>query len=283
MNTTEHESSALIDHGPIRVVEDADGIPISGLLAAAQNPKGVIVALHGGATTSTYFDCPGHPKLSLLRTAPTQGFTVLALDRPAYGSSGQYSDLLADPGRRVELMYAAIDEHLDGHSRGAGIFLMAHSAGCGLALRMATQKRGRALLGLELAGIGREHQPEAQDILWGLRPEGSRRTGLGELLWIRTACIRPNSSAARRSHHPAPRTRPPSRRTAGLSTSSPRSRAGCGCPCTSSAITSAYGATILRGWPRSYRASRPHPVPCSTHSSKAGTISASATRRRHIT
>jgi len=42
--------------------------------------------VHGGATSSAYFDCPGHPRLSLLRLAATHGFTAIALDRPGYGA-----------------------------------------------------------------------------------------------------------------------------------------------------------------------------------------------------
>ena len=44
-----------------------DGVPMSGLIAAVDDPRGVIVAFHGGASTAAYFDCPGHPRLSLLR------------------------------------------------------------------------------------------------------------------------------------------------------------------------------------------------------------------------
>ena len=44
-----------------------DGVPMSGLVADAPDPRAVIVAVHGGATSAAYFDCPGHPELSLLR------------------------------------------------------------------------------------------------------------------------------------------------------------------------------------------------------------------------
>ena len=50
-----------------------DGVPMSGLVAEAEQPKAVVVALHGGATTAAYFDCPGHPELCLLRSAPRSG------------------------------------------------------------------------------------------------------------------------------------------------------------------------------------------------------------------
>jgi len=61
------------------------GVPMSAWVAEPEHPedsKAVIVAIHGGGTTAMYFDCPGHPSLSLLRTGAARGFTVVALDRP---------------------------------------------------------------------------------------------------------------------------------------------------------------------------------------------------------
>ncbi|WP_019929158.1 alpha/beta fold hydrolase [Nocardia sp. BMG111209] len=135
---------------------------MSGLLAPVATPRAVIVALHGGGTTSAYFDCPGHPRLSLLRLAPALGYTVLALDRPGYGASGARPDGLADPARRVALTFGAIEAHLAGLDRGAGIFLAAHSAASELVLRLAADPRGAELLGLEIGGAGREMRTEVQ-------------------------------------------------------------------------------------------------------------------------
>ncbi|MGH7291060.1 MAG: alpha/beta hydrolase, partial [Myxococcota bacterium] len=42
-------------------------VPMSALVAEVPQPRAVIVAVHGGATSAAYFDCPGHPRLSLLR------------------------------------------------------------------------------------------------------------------------------------------------------------------------------------------------------------------------
>lgn len=182
MTITESDLSILAQDDPLPVVADIDGIPISGLLAPARSPRAVIVALHGGATTSAYFDCPGRPDLSLLRTAAAAGFTVLALDRPGYGASYPFGGELADAQRRVEITYAAAEHHLSGLDRGAGIFLLAHSAGCELAVRMAADpERGATLLGLELSGTGRERQPDAARIL-SVRPRPDNAK-VGALLW----------------------------------------------------------------------------------------------------
>ncbi|HET9566670.1 MAG TPA: alpha/beta hydrolase, partial [Mycobacterium sp.] len=35
-----------------------DGVPMSALVASVPEPRAVIVAVHGGATSAAYFDCP---------------------------------------------------------------------------------------------------------------------------------------------------------------------------------------------------------------------------------
>ncbi|MGW0246152.1 alpha/beta fold hydrolase [Nocardia goodfellowii] len=152
-----------------RTVE-VDGLPISARLAAVPRPRAVLLALHGGATTSAYFDCPGHPRLSLLRLASALGFTVLALDRPGYGESFPHAPRLTDPDHIVEVIHEAAEQHLRSLPRGAGTFLMGHSAGAPHAVRLAASKHGTHLLGLELAGTGREHHAAAAAILGTGRP-----------------------------------------------------------------------------------------------------------------
>ena len=159
-----------------------DGVPMSALIAEAPQPKAVIVAIHGGGTTAVYFDCPGHPSLSLLRTGATAGFTVVAVDRPGYGSSAPYPEAMALPEQRVKLAYGAVDRILGDRPRGAGLFLMGHSGGCELVMRMGADERGTDLLGIELAGTGRRYHPAAREILKTATRE-RRPAGLRELLW----------------------------------------------------------------------------------------------------
>src|SRR6202040_3673916 len=100
-----------------------------------------IVATHGGGTTALYFDCPGHPSYSLLRTGAAAGFTVIALDRPGYGRSAPHPEAMTRPEQRVDLAYGAVDRILGERPRGAGLFLLGHSGGCELVMRMATDEQ----------------------------------------------------------------------------------------------------------------------------------------------
>jgi pimeloyl-ACP methyl ester carboxylesterase len=161
-----------------------DGVPMSGLLAEAAVPRAVIVAFHGGASTAAYFDCPGHPRLSLLRVGASLGFSVVALDRPGYGASAPYPDAMQHPEQRVALAYGAVDKILGSHASGAALFLLGHSAGCELAVRMTGDETASKadVIGLELAGTGLQYAEAANEIL-KTATATQRPAGLRELLW----------------------------------------------------------------------------------------------------
>jgi pimeloyl-ACP methyl ester carboxylesterase len=166
-----------------------DGVPMSGLVATVANPRAVIVAIHGGATSSAYFDCPGHPELSLLRAAAASGFTAIALDRPGYGASALHQEQFTDPQQRVAFAHSAVDKILGGSARGAGLFVVGHSAGCELALRMTVAERN-GVIGMELAGTGLRYRDEALAIIKDATVT-SRPAGLRDLLWQPTALYPP--------------------------------------------------------------------------------------------
>lgn len=167
-----------------------DGVPMSALVSESPEPRAVIVAIHGGGTTALYFDCPGHPESSLLRTGGQHGYTVIALDRPGYGSSAAYPDAVAQPEQRVRLAFGAVDRILGEKHRGAGLFLLGHSGGCELALRMAADDQRADVIGIELSGTGRRYHPAARDILKAAT-RVRRPAGLRELLWHPTELYPP--------------------------------------------------------------------------------------------
>ena len=167
-----------------------DGVPMSALVAAVPEPKAVIVAVHGGATSAAYFDCPGHPELSLLRAAEAAGYTAIALDRPGYGASAFYHDDMIEADKRVGFALGAVDKIVGESSRGAGLFLLAHSAGCEIGLRMAVDDRSTDVLGVELSGTGLRYGDEAKAVI-SEATVTSRPAGLRDLLWQPTALYPP--------------------------------------------------------------------------------------------
>lgn len=170
------------DDSPVSRVVDVGGIPMSALVAEAAEPRAVIIALHGGAARSTYWDCPDHPELSMMREAVTHGFTVVAIDRPGYGTSRPHHEEMNAPETRVDLAYRAVDALLGGDTPGAGLFLWGHSVGSELTVRMAVANPRNNVLGIELSGTGREHHALAAGIL-GTRERYANARGVGELLW----------------------------------------------------------------------------------------------------
>lgn len=156
-----------------------DAVPMSALVAGPPDADHAIVAIHGGATTSAYFDCPGQPELSLVRQAAEAGYLAIALDRPAYGASAMYQDTMGDPAERVRLAWGAVRKI----APDAQVFLLAHSLGCELALRMAQgMAPSNAVTGLSLAGTGLVYHPAAQEIL-SQATLTRKPAGLRQLLW----------------------------------------------------------------------------------------------------
>jgi hypothetical protein len=89
---------------------------------------------------------------------------------------------MTDADRRVGFALGAVDKILAENSRGAGLFLLAHSAGCELGLRMAVDERTTGVLGVELSGTGLRYGEEAKAVI-SQATATSRPAGLRDLLW----------------------------------------------------------------------------------------------------
>jgi pimeloyl-ACP methyl ester carboxylesterase len=120
--------------------------------------------------------------LSLLRSAAANGYTAIALDRPGYGASAFYHDDMTEPNRRVGFALGAVDKVIGESPCGAGFFLLSHSAGCELGLRMAIDERATGVLGVELSGTGLRYGDEAKAVI-SEATATSRPAGLRDLLW----------------------------------------------------------------------------------------------------
>jgi pimeloyl-ACP methyl ester carboxylesterase len=111
----------------------------------------LLVALHGGSYTSSYFDVPGH---SLLDTAAANGIDVIALDRPGYGASDALPADDVTFARNAELLDLAIAQLWDAHGQDyPGVVLVGHSIGAAITIHLAAGPPRWPLLGISLSGI----------------------------------------------------------------------------------------------------------------------------------
>ena len=131
-------------------------------------PHPLVVALHGGTYSSRYFDVPGY---SLLARAAALEIPVLAPDRSGYGES----PLLPNGGGTLrdnaDFLAGAIGDGWRAHGAGAaGIVLIGHSIGGGIALMIAAQALDWPLLGVAVSGVGL-HTPDESRAAWAALPD----------------------------------------------------------------------------------------------------------------
>ncbi|MET9836145.1 alpha/beta hydrolase [Streptomyces sp. NPDC006385] len=175
------EHHRKLSPGVRAVTIDADGVTVSGLLSEpVQDPRAVIVALHGGGMNAGYFDGQAHPDVSLLTLGARLGYTVLALDRPGYGSSAVRLPTGQGLGRQADTVRAAIAAFTAAHASGAGTLVLGHSFGAKVAFAVAADWEGSALLGVDVSGCGRRLAVHA-DQLSPDRGEGLRHRNWGPL------------------------------------------------------------------------------------------------------
>jgi pimeloyl-ACP methyl ester carboxylesterase len=132
----------------------AGNVKLSGrfLPAANGHPRALLVALHGGTYTSKYFDTPSS---SLLEFCASLGYSILALDRPGYGTATSIPfDQLSLDGQ-VHILQQALSEIWDSYGQqSAGMFLIGHSIGGMISLLLATEKPHERLIGMNMTGAG---------------------------------------------------------------------------------------------------------------------------------
>jgi pimeloyl-ACP methyl ester carboxylesterase len=137
------------------------GVPMSALVGTTPEPRGVLLAIHGGGSGAGYFHGGAHPDQSLLTLARSVGYSVLAVDRPGYGASnGRVVDLSIE--ERADLFAAAVDTFLGRDTRLADTVVVAHSLGCQLACHLAASGTA-GVVGLELSGSGLHYRADAVD------------------------------------------------------------------------------------------------------------------------
>jgi pimeloyl-ACP methyl ester carboxylesterase len=133
---------------------DAGTVKLSGRFLPATNgdPRALIVALHGGTYTSKYFDTPSS---ALLEFCASSGYSILALDRPGYGTATSVPfDQLSFDGQVPILRQAFAEIWQRYGQQSAGMFLIGHSIGGMIALLLAAEKPHEHLLGVNMTGSG---------------------------------------------------------------------------------------------------------------------------------
>jgi pimeloyl-ACP methyl ester carboxylesterase len=123
---------------------------IEALPAAA--PRGVVIAIHGSGYTSKYWDGVHDPSTSLLRVGSELGFRVLAVDRPGYGASSDAgSEFLGIDAQGAVLGELVAGVHAESPS--LPIFLVGHSLGSVLAVRLAAVDAAPYVAGIDVVGL----------------------------------------------------------------------------------------------------------------------------------
>jgi pimeloyl-ACP methyl ester carboxylesterase len=133
---------------------DASNVKLSGRFLPATNgePRALLVALHGGTYTSKYFDTPSS---SLMELCATLGYSILALDRPGYGTATSVPfDQLSFDGQVPMLRQALTEVWQHYGQQSAGMFLIGHSIGGMIALLLAAEKPHEHLIGVSMTGAG---------------------------------------------------------------------------------------------------------------------------------
>jgi pimeloyl-ACP methyl ester carboxylesterase len=133
---------------------DAGDVKLSGRFLPATNgePRALLVALHGGTYTSKYFDTPSS---SLMELCASLGYSILALDRPGYGTATSVPfDQLSFDGQIPILQQALAEIWNEYGQQSAGMFLIGHSIGGMIALLLAAEKPPERLLGVNMTGAG---------------------------------------------------------------------------------------------------------------------------------
>lgn len=141
---------------------DTPAGPLSGRLAGpARDPRGLVVALHGGTYDSGYYDTgPG----SLLALGEALGLCVIALDRPGYGAAAHLVERWQGFDSQAELITAALRQVSEDVQPAFGTVLVGHSIGGMVALHVAALGQ-LGLRGVDVSGIGSRWRPGMHD-LW---------------------------------------------------------------------------------------------------------------------
>jgi pimeloyl-ACP methyl ester carboxylesterase len=129
--------------------------------------RGLIVALHGSGYTGRYWDSPHDESGSLLRLGSDLGFRVVAVDRPGYGAARRLGTTSADVDSQAGILGDVIAAIRD-ESAEVPVFLIGHSFGSLLAVRLAAIEARDYVCGIDVVGLPVQWRPDVTSALEAL-------------------------------------------------------------------------------------------------------------------
>ena len=147
----------------IQLVNDetlhSDGLALSAIRGQPARPaRATIVALPGGGYNSTYWHHPCNRAGSLVELGATLGFQTYSIDRPGYGATAPLFPDGCKLDRQEAVIVGLVNELAKGPDAGAGVFLIGHSMGAILALRVAA-RQPEGMLGVDVSGVPLRFSP----------------------------------------------------------------------------------------------------------------------------
>jgi pimeloyl-ACP methyl ester carboxylesterase len=140
---------------------DTGTMLLSGLEAApASEPRCTVIAIHGSGYASTYWDLP-EPLSSLLRLGRDLGFRVIAVDRPGYGAASGIAPCQLGVDAQAAIL-GELTARIHAESPAVPVFLMGHSFGALLVVRVAAGQAADQVAGIDVAGLPVQWRPEVR-------------------------------------------------------------------------------------------------------------------------
>jgi pimeloyl-ACP methyl ester carboxylesterase len=139
-----------------------DGTPLSGWYLEGSADLPVLVAIHGGSSTSAYWNLAAMGDAALPRVAEAAGFPVVAVDRPSRPVGDRRPvPSLAEQATLVARTVPGLAGPL-GRRRPVPVVAVGHSIGGMVAVHLAAQGGdGVRVLGLEISGLGLRYRDDA--------------------------------------------------------------------------------------------------------------------------
>lgn len=157
---------------------DAGGVELSAIRGEPDGAaRATVVALPGGGYNATYWHHPDNLDASIIELGSALGFRTYAIDRPGYGISAQNIPGGYKLDHQVTLLTALVEQIAKAPGAGAGVFLIGHSMGGILSLRIAA-KHPAGLLGVDVSGVPLRFSATLADAVAAtLESNGTESTG----------------------------------------------------------------------------------------------------------